>query len=141
MFREPGTATGLPLSVARELDRLSGRAAEILRTAGAHGEALGYPVAVMGGLVRDVLLGRVDARTDLDLVVEGRAPAVAQGVARDLGGKTVEHPVFLTATVILPDGGRVDFATARRESYRVAGRSPPWSGRRSRRTSGAGTSR
>ena len=61
-------------------------------------------MAAVGGLVRDLLLGRVDARTDLDLVVEGRAAAVAQAAARELGGKTVEHPAFLTATVILPDG-------------------------------------
>ena len=81
-------------------------------------------MAAVGGLVRDVLLGRVNERTELDLVVEGSALAVAQGVARDLGGRTVEHPVFLTATVVLPDGGRVDFATARRESYRVAGALP-----------------
>ena len=51
-------------------------------------------MAAVGGLVRDVLLGRVDERTDLDLVVEGSAPAVAQAVARELGGRTVEHPVF-----------------------------------------------
>ena len=70
-------------------------------------------MAAVGGLVRDVLLGRVDARTDLDLVVEGRAPAVAQAAAGELDGKTVEHPAFLTATVILPDGRRIDFATAR----------------------------
>jgi tRNA nucleotidyltransferase (CCA-adding enzyme) len=81
-------------------------------------------VAAVGGLVRDLLLGRVDARTDLDLVVEGRAPAVAQRAARELGGKIVEHPAFLTATVILPDGRRIDFATARREAYRTAGALP-----------------
>ena len=124
VFREPRTATGLPLSVERELDRLPGPVGEILRIAGAQGEALGHPVAAVGGLVRDLLLGRVDARTDLDLVVEGRAAAVAQAAARELGGKTVEHPAFLTATVILPDGRRIDFATARREAYRAAGALP-----------------
>jgi len=124
VFREPRASAGLPLSLERELDRLPRRVGEILTIAGARGDALGHPVAAVGGLVRDVLLDRVDARTDLDLVVEGRALTVAQAVARELGGKTVEHPVFLTATVTLPDGGRIDFATARRESYRAGGALP-----------------
>ena len=124
VFREPGAPVGLPLSVARELDRLPGQAGEILRVAGAHGDALGLPVAAVGGLVRDLLLDRVDERTDLDLVVEGRAATLARALARDLGGETLEHPVFLTATVVLPDGRRVDLATARRESYRAPGALP-----------------
>jgi tRNA nucleotidyltransferase (CCA-adding enzyme) len=124
VFREPRASAGLPLSVERELDRLPRRVGDILRIAGAQGEALGSPVAAVGGLVRDMLLDRVNVRTDLDLVVEGRAPAVARAVARELGGKTVEHPAFLTATVILPDGRRIDFATARQESYRAAGALP-----------------
>jgi hypothetical protein len=60
VLREPGAPVGLPLSVASELDRLPGRAGEILRAAGAQGDALGLPVAAVGGLVRDLLLGRAD---------------------------------------------------------------------------------
>ena len=78
----------------------------------------------MGGLVRDLLLGRADEGTDLDLVVEGSAAALARALAKGLGGRTLEHPVFLTATVLLPDGRRVDLATARRESYRAPGALP-----------------
>ena len=139
----PGSRRGLPLSVSRASSTgCSGRTAEILRAAGAHGEALGIPVAAVGGLVQDVLLGRVNERTDLDLVVEGARLAVAQAVAGDLGGRTVEHPRLShgdrrpagrrpgrlrdRAARVLPGGGR-------------AARSR--SGPRSRRTSGAGTSR
>ncbi len=124
VLREPGAPAGLPLSVASELDRLPGRAGEILRAAGAQGDALGLPVAAVGGLVRDLLLGRADEGTDLDLVVEGSAAALARALAKGLGGRTLEHPVFLTATVLLPDGRRVDLATARRESYRAPGALP-----------------
>ena len=124
VFREPGAPVGLPLSVARELTGLPERAGEILRVAGAHGDTLGLTVAAVGGLVRDLLLGRVDERTDVDLVVEGGAITLAQALARRFGGKAVEHPVFLTATVVLPDGRRVDIATARRESYRAPGALP-----------------
>jgi tRNA nucleotidyltransferase (CCA-adding enzyme) len=124
VLRDAGARTGLPLSAAAELDRVPGRVGEILRAAGAHAAALGVPVAAVGGLVRDLLLGRVDERTDLDLVVEGSAAAVADALARALGGETLEHAAFLTATVVLPDGRRVDLATARRESYLAPGALP-----------------
>jgi tRNA nucleotidyltransferase (CCA-adding enzyme) len=124
VFRDPGSPAGLPMSVAPQLGQVPGRAGEILRAAGSHGDALGTPVAAVGGWVRDLLLGRVDERTDLDLVVEGSAPALARQLATSLGGQAVEHPVFLTATVVLPDGRRVDLASARRESYRTPGALP-----------------
>jgi tRNA nucleotidyltransferase (CCA-adding enzyme) len=124
VFRDPGSPAGLPLSVATQLGQVPAPVGEILRVAGSHGDALGSPVAAVGGLVRDLLLGRVDERTDLDLAVEGNAAAVAREVAATLGGETLEHPVFLTAMVVLPDGRRIDLASARRESYRTPGALP-----------------
>jgi tRNA nucleotidyltransferase (CCA-adding enzyme) len=124
VFRDAGSPTGLPLSVAPQLGRLPSRVGEVLRVAGAHGDTLGIPVAAVGGLVRDLLLGRVDERTDLDLVVEGSAVALARELATGFGGRALEHPVFLTATVVLPDGRRVDVASARREAYRRPGALP-----------------
>ncbi|HEX2500404.1 MAG TPA: hypothetical protein VHO73_03030 [Methylomirabilota bacterium] len=124
VFREPWAAAALPLSVARELDQLPERAGEVLRVVGRLGETRRFPVAVVGGFVRDLLLGRVDERTDLDLVVEGDAATVARDLAASLGGQAVEHAAFLTATVVLPDARRIDLATARRESYRAPGALP-----------------
>jgi tRNA nucleotidyltransferase (CCA-adding enzyme) len=124
VVREPAAPAGLPLSVAPELERLPERVGEVLRAAGRRGDALRLPVAAVGGLVRDVLLGRADDRTDLDLVVEGNAAALARELAGELGGQAVEHPAFLTATVVLRDGRRIDLATARRESYRAPGALP-----------------
>ena len=77
----------------------------------------GKPVYLVGGAVRDLLLGR--GRTDIDLVVEGDAAALA---AR-LGGEVVEHERFATAKVRL-DGHEVDIATARAESYPHPGALP-----------------
>ena len=85
---------------------------------------LGLRVAAVGGLVRDLLLDRAGDRTDLDLVVEGSAAPVAHRLAQSLSGRAVEHPAFLTATVTLPDGRRIDLTTARRESYRAPGALP-----------------
>jgi tRNA nucleotidyltransferase (CCA-adding enzyme) len=75
------------------------------------------PVYLVGGAVRDLLLGR--GRADVDLVVEGDAAALA---AR-LGAETTEHERFSTAKVRL-DGHEIDVAAARRESYPQPGALP-----------------
>ncbi len=75
------------------------------------------PVALVGGAVRDLLLGYRPA--ELDLVVEGDAAALA---AR-LGGVATVHGRFGTATVRL-DGHSYDIAAARRETYARPGALP-----------------
>jgi len=75
------------------------------------------PVFLVGGAVRDLLLGR--SRSDIDLVVVGDAGAVAAA----LGADVVEHERFATAKVRL-DGHEVDIATARAESYPHPGALP-----------------
>jgi tRNA nucleotidyltransferase (CCA-adding enzyme) len=75
------------------------------------------PVYLVGGAVRDLLLGR--ERSDVDLVVVGDAAALA---AR-LGADPVEHERFATAKVTL-DGHQIDIATARTESYPQPGALP-----------------
>jgi len=124
VFRDSSSPAGLPLSVGPQLGELPGRVGEILRAAGQRGDALGLAVAAIGGLVRDLLLGRVDERMDLDLVVEGSAAALARELATSLGGRISEHAAFLTVTVALPDGRRIDLASARREPYRTPGALP-----------------
>jgi tRNA nucleotidyltransferase (CCA-adding enzyme) len=80
-------------------------------------EAGGDPVYLVGGAVRDLLLGR--GRADIDLVVEGDATALA---AR-LGADVISHERFGTAKVAL-NGHEVDIATARSESYPEPGALP-----------------
>jgi tRNA nucleotidyltransferase (CCA-adding enzyme) len=70
-------------------------------------------VWVVGGAVRDALLGREPR--ELDLVVEGDA----QALARRLGDRVTLHDRFGTATV---DG--MDLATARTETYAHPGALP-----------------
>jgi len=77
----------------------------------------GKPVYLVGGAVRDLLLGR--GRADIDLVVEGEAAALATR----LGGEVIQHERFATAKVRL-DGHEVDIATARAESYSHPGALP-----------------
>ena len=80
-------------------------------------EAATEPVYLVGGAVRDLLLGR--GRSDIDLVVEGDAAALAAG----LGADAVQHERFATAKVRL-DEHEVDIATARAETYPHPGALP-----------------
>ncbi|MDB5099490.1 MAG: domain containing protein [Cyanobacteria bacterium RYN_339] len=78
------------------------------------------PLYLVGGAVRDLLLERQNL--DVDLVVEGDAIALARRVgialdARTPGVKVTAHPPFGTAQVALPDGRKLDFASARTEYY------------------------
>jgi tRNA nucleotidyltransferase (CCA-adding enzyme) len=75
------------------------------------------PVYIVGGAVRDLLLGR--GRADLDVVVEGDAAALAA----ELGAEPVSHERFATAKVIV-DGHELDIASARSESYPYPGALP-----------------
>jgi len=75
------------------------------------------PVYLVGGAVRDLLLGRPGA--DVDLVVVGDANALA---AR-LGGAEVEHERFGTVKTEV-EGHEVDIASARTETYPEPGALP-----------------
>jgi tRNA nucleotidyltransferase (CCA-adding enzyme) len=87
---------------------------ELRRVAAA---ARGKDVYLVGGAVRDLLLGR--GRGDVDLVVVGDAAELAAA----LGVEVVEHERFATAKVRL-DGHEVDVASARAESYPHPGALP-----------------
>jgi tRNA nucleotidyltransferase (CCA-adding enzyme) len=71
-------------------------------------------VYVVGGAVRDLLLGR--RPHELDFVVEGDALAVARRAAERAGGRVTAHERFGTATVTAPET-TFDLAGARRERY------------------------
>jgi tRNA nucleotidyltransferase (CCA-adding enzyme) len=79
------------------------------------------PAFLVGGAVRDLLLGR--STVDLDVAIEGDARAVACELAERLGGEAVEHERFGTATVRAEDLV-VDLATTRRETYSEPGALP-----------------
>lgn len=75
------------------------------------------PVYLVGGAVRDLLLGR--PRADVDLVVVGDAAALAER----LGGAAAEHERFGTVKVEL-EGHEIDIAGARTETYPEPGALP-----------------
>ena len=84
-------------------------------------EAAPAPVHLVGGAVRDLLLGK--GSVDLDLAVEGDAAAVARRLAELLDGTAVVHDRFGTATV-RAQGFVADLARTRRETYAQPGALP-----------------
>lgn len=79
-------------------------------------DALPGPAYLVGGTVRDVLVG-APPRFDFDIAVVGDAEAYARALADRLGGNVTVHGRFGTATVHYDTGAHVDVATARTETY------------------------
>jgi tRNA nucleotidyltransferase (CCA-adding enzyme) len=78
----------------------------------------GMPAYLVGGAVRDLLLGR--PRADLDVAVEGEIGPLADS----LGGELIdEHERFETAAVVVDDH-EIDIARAREEAYERPGALP-----------------
>ena len=88
------------------------------------GEVGGKASYLVGGFVRDLLLKRPSL--DIDIVVEGDGIQVAKTMCDRWNGTLEAHPQFGTATVTPEniDLPRVDFVTARRETYQGAGTLP-----------------
>ncbi len=87
----------------------------------------GEELALVGGAVRDLLLGRTPR--ELDVVVAGDAAALARLLAERVGAgaaqtpSTTLHERFGTA-LLQWDGARVDIAARRAESYPAPGALP-----------------
>ena len=108
----------------------------ILRTIGRVAEREDIEAYAVGGMVRDVLLGR--STTDLDFVTVGSGTGIelAEAVAEELGGRTAHvYPKFGTAAIRIPiedafpeghtdDALVLEFVAARKESYRSDSRKP-----------------
>jgi tRNA nucleotidyltransferase (CCA-adding enzyme) len=100
---------------------LPGPLLHLLQEASQLAQEMGYPLYVVGGFVRDLLLSQ--PTLDMDLVVEGDAIRLARKLGRRVDARTRSHKRFGTAKIVLE--GRedefglpsLDFATARLEFY------------------------
>lgn len=95
---------------------------ELLMSAGNIARQSGGQAFLVGGAVRDVLLGITT--TDIDVMVEGDARYVALKLSERVNGKTVVHNTFGTVTLETDSGIKIDFATARTEYYPSPGALP-----------------
>lgn len=76
---------------------------------------LKMPLYLVGGFVRDLILGVKNL--DLDFVVEADGIKFAQILTQRLKAKMISHRRFGTATIILEHRNKIDIASARSETY------------------------
>lgn len=86
------------------------------------GQQMDYNTFVVGGFVRDLIMGRQNL--DVDIVIEGDAINFANEFSKAQKGKVTSHERFGTAVVTLPDGFKIDIATTRSEVYSRPGALP-----------------
>jgi tRNA nucleotidyltransferase (CCA-adding enzyme) len=103
-------------------DRLPEQIIELLMAVGSVADSLGYNAYAVGGFVRDIFL--YQENFDTDVVIEGDGIEFAKALAASLGGRVRAHEKFRTAVVILPNGRKIDVATARLEYYKSPGALP-----------------
>jgi tRNA nucleotidyltransferase (CCA-adding enzyme) len=96
-------------------ERLPRAITNILKDLGEIADELDINAYLVGGLVRDVILKRENL--DVDIVVEGNGIHFAKAFADHAGAKVRSYPKFGTAVIIMPDGFKLDIATARIEHY------------------------
>jgi tRNA nucleotidyltransferase (CCA-adding enzyme) len=93
----------------------------LLQQASKLAQEMDYPLYVVGGFVRDLLLDKPNL--DMDLVVEGDAIKLARRLGQQVHARTRSHRRFGTAKIILEDLESeygipaLDFASARMEFY------------------------
>jgi poly(A) polymerase len=93
-----------------------------LRTVGEAADRHGAEVYVVGGYVRDLLLGR--EVKDVDVTVVGDGVAFARKAADALGVRQVVVFEKFGTAMVPYDGGKFEFVAAREESYAKDSRKP-----------------
>lgn len=119
----PSSASGERMLTTLQIETMLGqRTAAIIQKVSERAQADDIEVYLVGGVVRDLLLGR--ANFDIDFVVEGNAIEFADKIRAALGGEVTAFKPFGTAKwkpKELSDTGsslaHIDFASARYEFY------------------------
>ena len=109
-----------PMNLAEKLDeQIPADQLDLIRKAADCAEQLDMPVYIVGGVVRDLLLGH--PVMDFDIVVEGDATQLGRQLTAQYGGKLVTHPQFFTAKWQMKSGMSLDLISARTETYSAPG--------------------
>ncbi len=93
-----------------------------LKRLGSLAEERGIRAHIVGGFVRDMLLGR--RNLDMDVVIEGDGVHFAEVAANEMGGRVKVHRRFGTAVLVLSRTLHVDITSARTEYYTRPGALP-----------------
>jgi tRNA nucleotidyltransferase (CCA-adding enzyme) len=106
---------------------LDARRLDLIRRVAGESAAFGFSIYLVGGFVRDLLLGHPGL--DFDLVFEGDAIALARALAGKYGGKVTAHTKFGTAKIDVREWGigdsneghsiiSLDLISSRSETYK-----------------------
>lgn len=102
-----------------DLPKPQRRAIDVVREVAAEKECRPF---LVGGPVRDILLGR--PAIDIDLTLEEGSSTLAGALAQRIEGRVRSFPQFLTYKVTADNFPEIDIATARKERYRQPGALP-----------------
>ena len=107
----------IPLLIEKSVDSLH---LELLHLLAHQAAAVEMPLYLVGGVVRDILLGR--AINDFDLVVEGDTSVLAEFIVKKYGGKILVHSRFGTAKWILNESAfkRLNFPVSRFPDFDIS---------------------
>ncbi len=101
---------------------MPGRVILLVREAGVKSGDLGYRAYIVGGTVRDIILGK--KHVDVDMTIEGDAIKLGKAIAKDSDAAMTAYKGFGTCTLVFKDGSKIDLATARSETYKRPGAMP-----------------
>ncbi len=118
----PNSSVPLYKEMKNKLKTLPQDIQELLRCVSLRAAEHTVPAYLVGGCVRDLLLGVQNL--DLDIVVEGDGIAFAEALAQSLNAKLICHRRFGTATLYAGQRHKIDIATARKEVYPSPGHLP-----------------
>jgi tRNA nucleotidyltransferase/poly(A) polymerase len=107
------------MSLLNDLPHSQRRALDIILEVAVEKECRPF---LIGGPVRDILLGRHSI--DIDLTLENDCSTFAGELARRVGGRVRSFPQFLTYKVTVEGLPEIDITTARKERYRKPGALP-----------------
>ena len=115
------------LRLMRDPNLLPSEKQTLLSNIAAQAAAMDMSCYIVGGFVRDLLLGK--PINDLDVIVEGDAIKFGKSLVKTFGGKLTFHDKFHTAIWHLPptfdlQPSTLDLITARKETYLMPGALP-----------------
>jgi len=87
----------------------------LIALAGETAEELGMSAYLVGGFVRDLIMGA--RNLDSDIVIEGDGIKFSEALAAKTSARLTRHRRFATATVAFGPHLKFDISTARRETY------------------------
>lgn len=109
-------------NLSYKLEELPKKIREVLEMAGKVADEGGFNAYVVGGFVRDLILGVENF--DIDIVIEGDAIAFAKKFATSAKAQITIHEKFQTAFAYINEDLQIDLVTARKEYYEFPGALP-----------------